>query len=160
MKKKKTPATPPAADIMLHEVCCSQCRSRITVKQQTHSITAKIVGNNHKDVATAILEASNMVRITVDNHNCVFYMLMHPAANSLMEFPVRSTLHEWKYLAEHGLVQVSRDTIINIAHVVLIKKDRLYVKHLQKSVSVTKTYRDTVSETLKYWFDIDHRFSG
>lgn len=159
MRKNNTPFTPQAASIILHELCCAQCRSRIAVKQQTHSITAKIVGDNHKDVAIVILEASDMVRITVDKHNCMFHVLMHTAANSIMEFPVRSPLSEWKYLAEHGLEQSSRDTIVNVAHVYKVEKNRVYLKHLEKSVVVTESYGEAMSKALKFWLNMDHRFS-
>ena len=159
MKRKKTPATPSAPRIFLEEVCCDQCRSKIKVRQQNHSITPKIVGDNHKDVATAILEVSNIVRITVDDHNCVFHMLIESKATPTKDFPVRSALSDWEELAEHGLIQVSRHTIINIAHMLYVKKNRFYSKYLDVGVEVTESYRDAVSEAIKFWFNIDHKFS-
>lgn len=159
MKKKKTPSTPPEAGNFQHEVFCAQCRKRIRVKQQKHTITTKIVGKNHKDVATVILEASDVLRITVDKHNCVFHMLVDKAGSRTKESPIRSALNDWNYLTPYGLVQVSRNTIVNIAHVREVTKDRIYLKHLDVGISVTNTYVDTVSEALEFWFDIDHRFS-
>lgn len=159
MKRKRTPSTPSEPHIILHEVCCAQCRARITVRQQDHTIVVKIVGNNAKDVATSILKISKIVRITVDDHNCAFHMKVKGKATTTTEFPVRSALSDWKALAVHGLIQVSRDTIINIAHVETVTKDRIYLNCLDMGVAVTKSYADGVSQALKFWYNIDYRFS-
>jgi|GEM_PF-6944402 len=153
-KEKKAPYLAADPKAITHSIVCSQCAAKLKTMQQDFSITVVV---NHRSI---LLHASDMLCIVVDDNYCVFQTLSRYHNGTIEHHRVRSTLVQWAFLAEYGLEQVSRNTIVNLLHVYCVKRSRIYSYFLDNGVEVTESYSATVSEKLKFWRGIDHYFSA
>jgi DNA-binding LytR/AlgR family response regulator len=154
MKRKKSLAAKVTLPVVIHAITCSKCGSEVNAKQQDYDISVDV------DHSSLSFHASDVVCITVEKNYCVFKVLKPRSSLVIEEFRVRSALSDWENLMEYGLVRVSRDCILNLAHVYKAKGHRLYSHFLPHGVEVTKSFEQQVAKMLKPWSGIDHVFPG
>jgi DNA-binding LytR/AlgR family response regulator len=153
MKKKNLASASAVPNTIMHLVICAQCAAKIHLKQQDYSITVK-AGRG-----SSLLHAKDMLRITVDGNYCVFETLIPRSITLTDAYRVRSKLSDWIFLFPYGFEQLSRNSIINVAHVSRAKSDRVYTHYHIKGMEVTESHKLKVALALKKWLGMHYVFS-
>jgi len=134
-----------------HTSVCAHCATQLQTKQQNHML----IINEGK--TTSWFYYHQIVSITVANNYCDIFLMPEPQQVSIKHC-VRSTLENWNYLTQFGIVRVSPSTSINLLHVYQVSGSLIYSRYFPSPVEVTKSYKLIVSVMLKKCLQIEHHF--